>query len=94
MSRLMIGNRLLFPHLDHLAPVLQPAHDAVDGIQEILLLHHALVLPGGNQRRLVRHIRYIRPREPRRLLRQERHIHVRPHAQRFQVHLENLLPIL
>ena len=94
MSRLVVGDHALLLVGDDLVLALQTAHDAVDGGQEILLGDEFLVMPRGDERRLVADVGDVGAREAGSLARQERTVEVRIELERPQVHLENLLALL
>ena len=61
MTGLMVGNGPLLLHGDDFVLSLQPSDDTVNGIKEILLLYHTLVLPRGNKRSLIAHVGNVSP---------------------------------
>ena len=94
MARLVQGDGPLLVGRHHLGLLLQSAHNAVDGRQEILLAHCRLSVAGRNQSRLVAHVGDVRPAESRSLPGQQVYIHRLVQLQRTQVHAEYLLALV
>ena len=94
MTGLMVGNGLLLIHGDDLVLFLQSSYDTVNGIKEILLLHHGLVSPGSYKRSLIAHVGNVSAGESRSLLGQEGDVKTFFEFDRAEVYLENGLPFL
>src|SRR5690606_15239063 len=73
---------------------LQPSYDTVNGIKEILLLHHGLVSPRSYKRSLIAHVGNVSAGESRSLLGQEGDVKTFFEFDRAEVYLENGLPFL
>jgi len=94
MTRLMIGYSPLLFHGDDLVLLFQAAYDPVDGIEEVLLLHHRLVAACRYQCRLIAYVGYVSARESRRLFGQEGDVKSLLQLDRAKVHLEDSLSLL
>ena len=94
MSGLVVGYYALLLVGDDLVLALQTAYNAIDGGQEVLLRDEFLVVPGGDQGRLVADIGNVGTRETGSLTCQERTVERRIEFQRTQMDVEDLLALL
>ena len=93
MAGFVISDGFLFTYFYYFTAVFQPPDNPVDCIQKILFFNFIFVFTGCNQSCFVSDIGNIGSRETRRLLGQERDIHISGQFQRFQVHFENFFPV-
>ena len=84
------GDDFLLVGGDDLVFLFQSADDAVDGVEEVLLVDEFLVLAGGHQRGFVAHVGDVGARETWGLLGEELAVDVVAELQPSHVHLENL----
>ena len=89
----VVGDGPLLLVGDYLVLALQPADDAVNGGQEILLADEFLVVTRGYQRRFIADVGNVGARESGGLPRQETAVERRIELERPQVDLENLLAL-
>ena len=94
MTRFVEGDGVLFVFCDDLGALLQPANDAVHGIQKVLVGHKLAVFPRCKQSRLVAHVGDVGTAEPWRLFRKEVDVHGVVRLDGPQVNVKNCLALI
>ena len=89
MTGLMEGDASLLVGSHHLGLLFQSTHDAVYGIEEVLLANSLLVVAGGDEGSLVAYVGDVGSRESRCLAGQEVDVYGLVHLDRFEMYLED-----